>query len=95
MWAVARYIENNPVKAGLVARVEEYQWSSAKAHVVGSQDSMLHAPSWLEAGELASYAVFLNNADNEIDQAIRKATSAGRLLVAEVFIDEMETVLNW
>ena len=26
---IARYIENNPVKAGLVARAEDYLWSSA------------------------------------------------------------------
>lgn len=26
---IARYIENNPVKAGLVSRAEEYRWSSA------------------------------------------------------------------
>jgi REP element-mobilizing transposase RayT len=26
---IASYIENNPVKAGLVARAEDYQWSSA------------------------------------------------------------------
>ena len=27
---IAAYIENNPVKAGLVARAEEYPWSSAR-----------------------------------------------------------------
>jgi putative transposase len=26
---IAAYIENNPVKAGLVARVEDHRWSSA------------------------------------------------------------------
>ena len=35
LWAVARYIERNPVKAGLAARRQEYRWSSAKAHVTG------------------------------------------------------------
>jgi REP element-mobilizing transposase RayT len=28
---VRRYIENNPVKAGLVSRPEDFRWSSAKA----------------------------------------------------------------
>jgi REP element-mobilizing transposase RayT len=28
---IAAYIENNPVKAGLVSRAEEYRWSSAHA----------------------------------------------------------------
>ncbi len=26
---IAAYIENNPVKAGLVSRAEDYRWSSA------------------------------------------------------------------
>jgi hypothetical protein len=28
---IVRYIENNPVKAGLVSRPEDYPWSSASA----------------------------------------------------------------
>jgi REP element-mobilizing transposase RayT len=32
---IVRYIENNPVKAGLVARAEDYPWSSAWAGVGG------------------------------------------------------------
>jgi REP element-mobilizing transposase RayT len=28
-WRVVRYIENNPVKAGLVDRPEDWRWSSA------------------------------------------------------------------
>jgi len=31
--ATARYIELNPVKAGMVKLAEEYPWSSAKAHL--------------------------------------------------------------
>ena len=30
-----RYIENNPVRAGLVKRAERWEWSSAEAHVAG------------------------------------------------------------
>ncbi len=29
LWAVMRYIEQNPVRAHLVERAEDYQWSSA------------------------------------------------------------------
>lgn len=31
--ACARYVELNPVRAGLVARPEEWMWSSARAHL--------------------------------------------------------------
>lgn len=35
LWSVARYIENNPVKAGLSKNAEDYRWSSARCHVNG------------------------------------------------------------
>ncbi len=31
-WAAIRYVEQNPVRAGLVSRAEDYPWSSARAH---------------------------------------------------------------
>ncbi len=31
-WAAIRYVELNPVRAGLVSRAEDYPWSSAGAH---------------------------------------------------------------
>lgn len=33
--AAVRYVENNPVKAGMVARAEDWPWSSARSHVTG------------------------------------------------------------
>jgi putative transposase len=66
-----RYVELNPVKAGLVARAEDWPWSSARAHVGGRRDGLtdldalagLHR-NWramlrhgLEAGDLADEAV--------------------------------------
>ena len=38
--AAARYIELNPVRAGLVKKPEEYKWSSALAHLQG-EDGIL------------------------------------------------------
>ena len=32
VWAAVRYVERNPVRAGLVERAEDYLWSSAQAH---------------------------------------------------------------
>src|SRR4030042_6002476 len=41
LWAVARYIEQNPVRAGMVQRAEDYPYSSARAHVNGGKDVVL------------------------------------------------------
>jgi putative transposase len=35
-----RYVENNPVAAGLVARAEDWRWSSARAHVSRRPDAL-------------------------------------------------------
>jgi putative transposase len=35
-----RYVENNPVKAGMVVHAEDWRWSSARAHVLGRDDGL-------------------------------------------------------
>ncbi len=65
LMAAARYVENNPVAAGLVGQAEAWPWSSARAHVAGRADGLTdigalgaHVPDWramlargLEAGD--------------------------------------------
>lgn len=36
-----RYVELNPVRAGMVSTSEEYRWSSARAHTNGHHDELL------------------------------------------------------
>ncbi|MFH1857236.1 MAG: transposase [Candidatus Omnitrophota bacterium] len=40
-WVIARYIEQNPVRAGMVKEAGEYKYSSARAHMNGEFDEML------------------------------------------------------
>jgi putative transposase len=52
-WAAIRYVERNPVRAGLTDRAEDYPWSSAAAHCRGTADPVLTAcPTW--TGQLAA-----------------------------------------
>jgi putative transposase len=65
MMVAARYVENNPVAAGMVSRAEDWRWSSARAHLGQARDGLTdvavlgaHVPNWrsmlargLEAGE--------------------------------------------
>ena len=46
--ACARYIEINPVKRDYVDQPEEWQWSSARAHIMKSDDPLVHAKPLLE-----------------------------------------------
>jgi putative transposase len=41
LFTVVRYIERNPVEAGLVAKPEAWSWSSARAHLTGTADPLL------------------------------------------------------
>jgi putative transposase len=48
MFRATRYVERNPVRAGLVARADEYPWSSARAHTGQADAAGLVWPGWLE-----------------------------------------------
>lgn len=59
--ACARYVELNPVAAGMVRRASDYRWSSARAHLSGKDDMLVcvspllsRVPDWagfLKAGD--------------------------------------------
>lgn len=93
LWAVARYIERNPVRANLVTKAENYSWSSAKAHVSGVKDEVLSG-EWLEEMEITAYREFLSGEDKDIESSIRKATSTGRPFGTDEFIKSLEEILD-
>jgi len=70
LWSVSRYIESNPVRAGLVRSAQRYRWSSCKGHVSGRVDPVLSNPGWLEANEAEAYKEFLRVKDkfNEVEE---------------------------
>jgi putative transposase len=41
LYAAVKYVENNPVRSGVVQRADQYRWSSAKAHVRETDDPIL------------------------------------------------------
>jgi putative transposase len=76
LWAVARYIEKNPVVAGIVDAAGDYRWSSAPGHLCANLDPYLKQPSWLSDRERDAYASFHRNQDDMrmtalIEQAAR------------------------
>ena len=94
LWAVARYIERNPVRAEIVKNPEDYLWSSARAHALRVRDDNLSKDSWLEDNEIDSYRKFLRDEDKEIEDSIRKATSTGRPFGNEGFIKAIGKIIN-
>jgi putative transposase len=74
----ARYIENNPVKAGLVGTAEEWGWSSARAHLGISNDPLTDAAAL--GRHVGNWGAYLRGgieaADDDV--AIEKALRSGR-----------------
>lgn len=93
LWMAIRYIELNPVKAGLVDSPAEWRWSSAAAHLEGRAEPLVDLAatsditddwsSYLESG--------LPNADSAlVEQHLR----TGRPLGDDRFIDKAEQALG-
>ena len=64
--SAARYVERNPVKAGLVRRAEDWAWSSAAAHVSGGEDGVAET-AWLAeltAGWVCTWGEYLRDEED-------------------------------
>lgn len=94
LWAVVRYIEQNPVKSKLVKRPEDYGWSSCRVNISGEGDGLVTGNGWLDEKERGAYKVFLMQQDPETDQKIRLSTSTGRPIGSEGFIAGLERKLS-
>src|SRR3989338_8101837 len=85
LYAAIRYIERNPVRAGIVKKAEEYEFSSAKAHVYKEKDSLLSDNFVIK--EIKNWKAFLTESDEEQDKKLfRKHARVGRPLGEEGFI---------
>jgi putative transposase len=98
LWSAIRYIELNPVRAGLVERAEQWTWSSARAHALGVADVLLEPDRPFAAGARdaltgrpLAWGEWLARglAADEIEM-LRRATRTGRPCGDEAFIKELE-----
>jgi putative transposase len=100
--ACYRYIELNPVRAGMVGEAAAYLWSSHAANSGARHDASLSPHAELEAlsakpqNRAAQYrALFADLMDESSLQAIRDATNSGYPLVSERFKDRVIAPLGW
>jgi len=91
--AAARYVELNPVRAGLVARAGDYPWSSARAHLLGRDDALIAAAPLL--ARVDTWSAFLGQgAEEDVTDQLRKHESTGRPLGSDAFVDYLEGLLQ-
>ena len=90
--AAARYVEMNPVRAGLVSEADSWPWSSARAHLMGKDDQLVKVTPLLEiAGD---WNLFLAAPEAEHLRKIRKHENTGRPLGTSKFVDHLEATLG-
>jgi putative transposase len=86
--AAVRYIERNPVRAGLLQTAWEYDWSSAAFHSgERNTDPLLSDPD--PFGRKAEWKPFLEIESDEVER-VRADTRAGRPCGDRRFIEKME-----
>lgn len=85
LMATVRYVELNPVRAGLCADPREWRWSSAHAHFRGEDDVLVDVSPMLE--RVSSWGTYLNeNSSVEIIETIRENVVSGRPAGNDAFV---------
>lgn len=93
--ACYRYIELNPVRAGMVADPAAYPWSSFRVNAGGEPSGLItpHA-EYLRLGHDHYRSLFVGHLDPGLVQRIRATTNGGYALGAEAFQREMAGLLG-
>ncbi len=87
-----RHIENNPVRAGLVTRAEDYAWSSARHHILGGPDPVVRNGCFL-TGRIQDWRAYLaDRGDEPVLQRIRRSLRTGRPSGDESFVRLLEQI---
>jgi len=83
-----RYIELNPVRAGLISKPQDWRWSSARAHLYGADPlRVVEVDWWVREGQKSTWGEHLSaTPEPEHDNRFRKCTLAGLPFGAREFV---------
>jgi len=94
LWIALRYVERNPVRAGLVSQAQDWPWSSAAAHCGVSE-----TPGWLVVERFRQrwhtnmWCAYLDEGETEEQLGkLRRCTHTGRPLGGKAFVQELEGI---
>jgi putative transposase len=96
-WEALRYVELNPVRAGLVHRAMEWRWSSAAVHVgEPHQTGFVDCSDWSTQWSAVTWNAALRDGvgDSLLLERIRSATRTGRPAGDEEFVRSAEARLG-
>jgi putative transposase len=90
-YEAVRYVENNPVRASMVLKAEDYRFSSAGHHVYKKKDTLV-SRCFLDDG-IKDWKLFLRE-DGDRCEEFRKHERTGRPLGAVEFLIKLEHMLG-
>ena len=104
LMAALRYVENNPVAAGLVAAAQDWPWSSAASHIAGKRqrgDPLTdlaalagHVPNWRSMLQHGAEAGDAGEQASDLLETIEARLRTGRPLGTEQWLARQETALG-
>jgi putative transposase len=92
LWTALRYVELNPVRAGMAAEAAAWPWSSAAAHCgTAEPDACLEMSTWQRSWSAAAWRKFLEEGETASElRALRRSTRTGRPLGSAEFTRALE-----
>lgn len=87
-----RYVSLNPVRARLVARPEDWKWSSVRAHLKGVDDALVSVRPVLD--RIPHLKGLLEPDADEDFSDLRRSETTGRPLGAPEFVEGLEKILG-
>jgi putative transposase len=91
--AAMRYVENNPVRAGMVEKAGDYRWSSAASHIRKNEDPVISMDSPV-IGSITDWAAYLEQRDDQLVKALRESAKNGRPCGDNNFVRKIEKLLG-
>ena len=92
--ACTRYVELNPVRAGLVEKPEDWHWSSAGPHMKGKDDILVKTKPLQEIVNKPWEKFLALDVQEQEIELLRKHERTGRPLGTDSFIEKMELLLD-
>jgi len=93
-WAAVRYVERNPVRAGLVAEAESYPWSSAAGHCGLRPDPLVKSQAE-RTDVIGDWSAWLRTGlDDDQMATLRLSTRTGRPAGKAAFVADLEERLG-
>ncbi len=86
-----RYVERNPVRAGIVKEAWEYPWSSAAFHIGKERDAGIISSDNILEGLIGDWKTYLRQKDEDgFVESVRRESFVNRPLGDEAFVNDLE-----